>query len=183
MEQFASVRDLFKALKMPVHVMCGNHDWKSNEDRAAFEQMHGNEVNYTFDHNGWQFVALDSTHGLRAEVTIQKHTLDFSERTLPKIATDRPMVLLTHFPLGEKVPMRPANADLLLEQFKQHNLRAVFGGHHHGFTERTRGDIVLTTNRCCSFRRNNHDGTKEKGYFVCETKEAKVVREFVEVTV
>jgi hypothetical protein len=29
----------------------------------------------------------------------------------------------------------------------------------------------------------NHDGTKEKGYFVCQAKEGKVERKFVEVAV
>jgi len=26
---------------------------------------------------------------------------------------------------------------------------------------------MITTNRCCALKRNNHDGTKEKGCFVC----------------
>ena len=43
------------------------------------------------------------------------------------------------------------------------------------------GEVTLTTNRCCSFHVKNHDGTKEKGYFVCQAKAGKVERQFVEV--
>ena len=39
---------------------------------------------------------------------------------------------------------------------------------------------TVTTNRCCALKRNNHDGTKQKGYFVCEVMEGVLVRRFVE---
>jgi hypothetical protein len=42
---------------------------------------------------------------------------------------------------------------------------------------------VLTTNRCCSNSRNNHDGSPEKGYFLCHAKGGKVSHRFVEVKV
>jgi hypothetical protein len=69
----------------------------------------------------------------------------------------------------------------LLNRFKAYNLRAVFNGHFHSFTERDKGDYIITTNKCCSFRRNNHDGTPEKGFFVCKAKSGRIVREFIEV--
>jgi hypothetical protein len=50
-------------------------------------------------------------------------------------------------------------------------------------TQRTFGKTTLTTNRCCSFRRANHDGTKEKGFFLCRAKDGKIERKFVEVKV
>ena len=75
----------------------------------------------------------------------------------------------------------PHSADELLLRFKEHNLQAVFNGHFHGFTERKLGRVTLTTNKCCSISRENHDGTKEKGYFLCTAKDGKVTREFAEV--
>jgi hypothetical protein len=42
-------------------------------------------------------------------------------------------------------------------------------------------NTVFTTNKCCSISRGNHDGTKEKGYFLCRAKEGRIEREFVEV--
>ena len=69
----------------------------------------------------------------------------------------------------------------MLARFKEYNLRAVFNGHFHGFTARWFGRATVTTNRCCAISRENHDGTKEKGYFVCEAKDGNVIRTFVEV--
>jgi hypothetical protein len=74
-----------------------------------------------------------------------------------------------------------SNSSALLDRLKEFNIRAIFNGHFHGYTERTRGDWLITTNRCCARQRNNHDGTNEKGFFVCKAREVKVVREFVRV--
>jgi hypothetical protein len=108
------------------------------------------------------------------------HYLDQAAAAIP---ADRPVLLVTHFPLGPEVPMRVLNADDVLDRWKGRNLCAVINGHFHGFTERRLSATVLTTDRCCSFRRNNHDGTKEKGYFVCRAKDGQVTRTFVEVPV
>lgn len=58
---------------------------------------------------------------------------------------------------------------------------AVFNGHFHGFTENRHGGAVITTNRCCSISRGNHDGTTEKGYFLCTARDGAIRRKFVEV--
>ncbi len=78
-------------------------------------------------------------------------------------------------------PMRPLNANDLLERLLDFNLRSVFNGHFHSFTERHAGRSLITTNRCCAISRNNHDGTPEKGYFLCTAKDGQISREFVEV--
>jgi 3',5'-cyclic AMP phosphodiesterase CpdA len=180
-EQLNPVRDLFKTLGVPVHVVVGNHDWKTNTDRRPYEDAFPKSRNYTFDHGGWQFVGLDSSHGLRSKVAVQPGTLRWLDDNLDKLDKKRPMILFTHFPLGEKVPMRVTNPDAIGQRLKAYNLRAVFGGHHHGLTERKFRDVVLTTNRCCSLRARNHDGSKEKGYFLCTAKDGAVTRKFVEV--
>jgi hypothetical protein len=71
----------------------------------------------------------------------------------------------------------------VLERFRDFNLQAVYNGHFHGFTESKRAQTIVTTNRCCALKRNNHDGTKEKGYFVCTIKDGAIHREFVECKV
>ena len=115
------------------------------------------------------------------QTTIQPATLRWLDDLLPKLDPRRPTVVFTHFPLGPKVTHRPLNADEVLKRFKEHNLRAVFGGHFHGFTERKLRETILTTNRCCSLTKGNHDGTKEKGYFLCHAQDGRITRKFVEV--
>ena len=181
-EQIAAARDLFKGVGTPTYGVIGNHDYLAQDDRKPYEQIFPDRINYRFEHKGWQFLGLDSTQGqLGMNTKVQAPTLQWLDDTLPKVDKKRPMVVFTHFPLGPIVPSRPLNADDVLERFRDYNLQAVFCGHFHGFSERQVRQTVLTTNRCCSFFRGNHDGTKEKGYFVCAAKEGKITRQFVEV--
>lgn len=181
-EHLKAVRDVLNEAGMPTHVVIGNHDYATQTSRVAYEKVFPGKINYTFDHKGWQFVALDTTEGTRYEQTsIQEPTLQWVDAQLPKLDKKRPTVILTHFPLGAGVQYRPLNADTLLDKFREINLRAVFSGHFHGFTERTAREAVLTTNRCCALKRGNHDKTTEKGYFVCDAVEQTISRRFVQV--
>ena len=181
-DQLAAVKEVFAGLKAPVYAVPGNHDFTDQGERKAYDDLYPNRLNYAFDHGGWQFVALDTTEGTKYQnTTIAADTLKWLDGQLPKLDKKKPLVVFTHFPLAEGVRMRPKNADAVLKRLMPFNLRAVFGGHFHGFTEKTVGDAVLTTNRCCAFARGNHDGTKEKGYFLVTAKDGKLDRTYVEV--
>src|SRR3954447_13303758 len=180
--QLGAMRDLLKTLGMPTWCVIGNHDYVTLDERKPFEELFPDAFNYTFEHKRWQFVGLDTTQGRRATNTVvADSTLGWLKDNAPKLDGKRPTVLFTHFPLGFLVPGRPRNADAVLEPFFDLNLRAVFNGHFPGLTERRRWQATVTTDKCCSFHHANHDGTKEKGYFVCTTKEGKIGRSFVEV--
>jgi predicted MPP superfamily phosphohydrolase len=177
--QLEPIRAIFKTLGLPVYVVIGNHDYIGMDECKPFMDLFPTSVNYHFEHAGWQFVGLDSSHGMRPKVAVQPHTLRWLDDTLPRLDKKKPMVVFTHFPLGPLVIYRATNADQVLDRLKEFNLQAVYSGHFHGFTERHVRGTTLTTNRCCSFSRSNHDGTKEKGFFVCRAKDGKVERAFV----
>jgi hypothetical protein len=182
-QELGDMRDVLRSLKMDYHVVPGNHDYASDSDRSPWEALFPARINYSFRHRGWQFIGLDSTEGTKWQNTsIPGETFAWLSRELPRLEPAAPTVVFTHFPLGKKVPMRLLNADALLEQLKPFNLAAVFNGHHHGFTERTFGRAILTTNRCCAISRDNHDGTREKGYFLCSARDGAIDRQFIEVT-
>jgi hypothetical protein len=82
--------------------------------------------------------------------------------------------------LGDSVWARPLNADDLLERCYGLNLQAVFCGHFHGFTERPFRHSIITTDRCCARVRKNHDGSPEKGWFVCQAINGEIKRSFIE---
>lgn len=176
-----TVKDIFSALPGAMYPVIGNHDYVTQSDRHAYTQTFPLRVNYYIHHRGWQFVGLDTTDGLRYEKTdIQPATFEWLRDYLPRLNKRKPTVVFTHFPLGAGVNYRPSNADALLDRFRDFNLQAVFNGHYHSFTERQSAGVTITTNRCCALKRTNHDGTKEKGYFICEAKEGRVTRQFVE---
>jgi len=181
-DQLAGVCDVFKKLQMPVHKIIGNHDYLSDNNRQPFTDICGPELNYQFSHKGWQFVALDSTEGTHAYRTrIQPETFTWLDRNLPTMSKTRPTVLFTHFPLGKNIT-RPTNSDELLARFEPFQLREVFNGHWHGISESTWRDTPIVTDRCCSRLRENRDGSKEKGYFLCQADSGKVTKSFIPVT-
>lgn len=180
--ELGPMREVLQSFRLPFHAVIGNHDYVSNTDRSAWDKSFPRSLNYHFEHRGWQFIGLDSSDGTRSQNTkIQPATLSWLDDDLRKLDPAKPTVVFTHFPLGTLTPMRPLNANDLLERFRPFNLVAVFNGHFHGFTQRQAGRTTLTTNRCCAISRNNHDGTPEKGYFLCTASEGEIRREFVEV--
>ncbi len=182
--ELTSVLEAFQPLDLPVFPVLGNHDYLTQKDRSDYEKLFPTRLNYHFEHKGWLFAGLDTTQGLDSSYTrIQDPTLRWLDDHLPKLDQKSPLVLFTHFPLGAKVTNRPLNADALLERLRNHNLRGVFSGHYHAFTERRAGEVTLVTNRCCSVSRANHDGSKERGYFLCEARDGAITRTFVEVDI
>ena len=180
--ELGPMREVLCSLRMPVHAVIGNHDYISDTDRSDWDKLFPRSLNYHFEHRGWQFIGLDSSEGTRYQNTrIQPVTFRWLDDNLCKLDAARPTVVFTHFPLGAEVRMRPLNADDLLDRLRDFNLVAVFNGHFHGFTERQRGQTTLTTNRCCAISRDNHDGTTEKGYFLCTARDGQIHRECVEV--
>ena len=176
-----AVKSIFRDLRIPMYPVIGNHDYLTQTDRRGYVQTFPMRVNYYLRRRGWQFVGLDSSDGLRYDkIAIQDATFRWLDDYLPRLNPQQPTVLFTHFPLGLDVKYRPTNADAVLDRFRDFNLRAVFNGHYHSLTEHTRGDMIITTNRCCALKRDNHDKSKEKGYFLCTASPAGVTREFVE---
>lgn len=182
--QFAGALDAFKKLGIPLYSTPGNHDYATDTDRTTYDTLLPGQTNQVFTHRGWQFVGLDTSEGTKwGDTHIQPGTFEWLDANLLKLDKSAPTVIWTHFPLGTGVAHRPLNADALLEKLSVLNIRAAYSGHWHAFTEKTWHDAVFTTDRCCSRFRDNHDGTKEKGWFVCTVSGDKIDRRFVQVPV
>lgn len=180
-EHMENVHAIFRRLPGEMYPVLGNHDYLSPNDRRPYTETFRLRVNYYFHHRGWQFVGLDTTDGQRYEKTkVQPATFEWLRDYLPRLNPRKPTVLFTHFPLGAGVNYRPLNADAVLDHFREFNLQAVFNGHYHSLTERTHRGVLITTNRCCALKRTNHDASKQKGYFLCEARDGRVERTFVE---
>ncbi len=181
-EQLLGVKTAFQALKMPLYVVPGNHDYFADDDRKAYDELFPGQLNQVFAHRGWQIVGLDTSDGTRYENTkIQQPTFDWLDAQLPQLDKAKPTIIWTHFPLGEAVTYRPQNADELLKKLADFNIRAAFCGHWHGYSEKTWHDAVLLTDRCCARVRGNADGSPKKGWFVCTVKDNNLSRRFVEL--
>jgi 3',5'-cyclic AMP phosphodiesterase CpdA len=182
-EQFGGLKELFPLLKMPVHVTPGNHDAPvQGTSLELYEKFFPGTANYGFEHRGWQFFSLNSTESRAANNTkIPSGTLQWLDDNLKRFDPAKPTVISTHFPMGPGMIMRPTNADDLLERFAQFNLQHIFNGHWHGYSEMRFHGAPVTTDRCCSRTRSNHDGSPQKGWFVCQARDGKISRQFVSV--
>jgi 3',5'-cyclic AMP phosphodiesterase CpdA len=179
-EELQGMKAALELLGKPSYPVKGNHD-ASEGDRSWLQVFGPDRINYRFDHGGWTFLGLDTTDdGKSSNVAASQATIDWIKQALVEIPPERPLVALTHFPLGELVPMRLTNADDVLALFDGHNLKHVFSGHFHGLSDRKHNNVVLTTCRCLSFSRGNHDGSPQKGFYQCHVKGEELTYEFVE---
>lgn len=168
-DSLQAIRRLSSHAGMPFHPTPGNHDLDLSPIDGFYKEIFPNQRNYLVCHSGWQIVMIDSTEGTNYQnTTISPSTLDWLDKTLPTLDPLAPTILATHFPLASDVRMCPLNANAVLARFIGHNLRGVFGGHYHARTSSPRGDIRLLTNACVARVRDNHDGTREKGYLVVD---------------
>jgi len=178
----AAVKRLAATAGVPFYPVPGNHDNDLEETTRIYSEVFPGRLNYTWSEAGWQFVALDTTEGKKwDDVRVGAETMAWLKAELPKLDARKPTVLLTHFPLGAGVKMRPLNAETVLVAFVDFNLRGVFSGHHHGRVTVTRRGVELVTNVCCSRVGKNHDGSAAKGYFVVAgSADGTLTREWVE---
>ena len=180
--EFGMVREMLGAIGLPVHVTLGNHDVTEKGERTAYDKFFPGKRNYIVEHRGWQIVSADSVQDRGYENTkIPEGTLQWLGQALARIDRRKPLIVSTHFPLGAGMIRRPKNADDFLDCFRKHNVRAIFNGHWHGFGQMMFKDAIVSTDRCCSRYRSNHDGSKKKGWYVCEARQGTITRRFVPV--
>lgn len=183
-ESLAAIHDFFSELPYPFHAVPGNHDCDAEQSTRLYSEVFRSQLNYHFDHKGWQFVAFDSTEGNKWGGTmVQPGTLAWLDANLPRFDRAKPTIGFTHFPLSEaaRSDLTPLNAPEVLARFDDLNLRCMFNGHFHARTEARYGEAVVLTNACCSRMRDNHDGSLPEGYIVCTAHgDGRLDREFVE---
>jgi hypothetical protein len=166
-----------------LYTVPGNHDFISNDDRSGYDTVFPERLNYTFQHLGWQFLALDTTQGTQFDGTdISSTTFAWLDENLPKLDQKAPTFVFTHFPLGEGTVYRPRNADALIEHLLRLNVAWIHCGHWHGDSSRKAGPFTASTSRCCARLRENRDGSPLKGWHVYRAEaDGKLSRRFVAI--
>src|SRR5579872_3035255 len=84
--QLGAMRDHFKDAGLTMYVVIGNHDYLTDPtNRKRYEEFFPERINYHFEHQGWQFLGLDSTEGVKYKSTsILPETLKWLDEHLPK---------------------------------------------------------------------------------------------------
>src|SRR3954468_391909 len=140
--RMAEFKEIVSQLKAKtVRFMPGEHD-ASLDQGKAFKEFFG-ATNYTFDHKGVHFIALDNVSDPRA--AIGDDQLAWLAADLAQQKSDSPIVVLTHRPLFDLAPQWDwatrdgAKAVSLLMPYRN---VVVFYGHIHQEHHHTTGHIA-----------------------------------------
>jgi len=124
-----------------VHFMPGEHD-ASLDAGEAFKEFFG-ALNYTFDHRGIHFIAVDNVSDPKGAVGSKQ--LEWIAADLAKVDREAPVVVLTHRPLFDLYPQwdwATADGPRVIEILQGHRHVTVFYGHIHQENHHMTGDIA-----------------------------------------
>ena len=128
-EQLQLAREILDGLKLPCHVIPGNHDTKWSESGATdFPRIWKND-RFVFEHEGYTFIGLHQGplmkmgdgHWSPQDVRWLRQTL---ERMPDK---NRPLIFITHYPIDDGI----ANWFVVLDLLKRYNIQLILSGHVH----------------------------------------------------
>ncbi len=132
--QWDKYQEVIKAFQVPYYQIPGNHDMFSDEARKIYGQRFGASYS-SFDDGGCHFVLLDNTEegrwGYMGATQVEWLKADLKQTSA------RSVFVFLHFPVWEPERVAPAYYEfwqtMLQPLFKASRVRAVFGGHFHGY--------------------------------------------------
>jgi len=156
----------------------GNHDrfWACKKDDALYNEglfeKYINKSYYSFDHQGWHFIVLNTSNSV-----VDEKQIEWLENDLESIDAKTPIVVSTHVPfLSVYYPTlqgKYSNTDTfknfkdIWDMFKYKNLKLVLQGHMHLYEEiKVKGVQFITAGAVsASWWGGNYHGTEE-GYLL-----------------
>jgi 3',5'-cyclic AMP phosphodiesterase CpdA len=122
-------KTILDRLTIPYYITSGNHDSDNGHtDLTNFINIFGNNK-FVFQYAGFYFVGFPTGPvSVGSEGHISAQTLDFLKSEIHRIPSDKPIFLMTHYPLldGDVDNWRE-----LLTHLDNHKIVAVLNGHYH----------------------------------------------------
>jgi outer membrane protein assembly factor BamB/predicted phosphodiesterase len=128
-EQLRLAHEILQDVKIPCHVIPGNHDTKWSESGGTdFPQLWKDE-HFDFEYGGFRFIGMHEGplmkmgdgHWSPQDVRWLKETL----QAIPN--KKQPIIFVTHYPVDDGI----ANWFVVLDLLKQYNVQEVLCGHIH----------------------------------------------------
>jgi outer membrane protein assembly factor BamB/predicted phosphodiesterase len=128
-EQLQLARELLSEIRIPVHVVPGNHDTKWSESGATdFPRIFGDE-RFNFEFGGFRFIGMHEGPLMKmGDGFWSPQDLRWLTNTLQQLPDKaQPLIFMTHYPLDDGI----ANWFEVLDLLKQYNTQIVLVGHGH----------------------------------------------------
>lgn len=128
-EQLRRARQILSEIKIPVHVIPGNHDTKWSESGATdFPRIFGAD-RFHFEFGGYRFIGLHQGPLMKmGDGFWSPQDVRWLNQSLQQLPDkNQPLVFVTHYPLDDGI----ANWFEVLDRLKQHNTQVVLHGHGH----------------------------------------------------
>jgi predicted phosphodiesterase len=128
-EQFRLAKELLDGLRIPCHVLPGNHDTKWSESGATdFGRLWG-EDRFVFEHGGYRFIGMHQGPLMKmGDGHWAPQDVRWLEQTLKKLPDpNQPIIFITHYPVDDGI----ANWYVVLDLLKKYNTQVILCGHGH----------------------------------------------------
>jgi len=129
LEQLRLTKQILAELKIPCHLVPGNHDTKWSESGATdFARLFGAD-RFQFEHGGHLFIGVHQGPLMKmGDGHWAPQDVRWLEATLAKLSNqEQPIIFVTHYPLDEGI----ANWFVVLDLLKRYNTQVVLCGHGH----------------------------------------------------
>ena len=128
-EQLRLAKEILDGLKIPCHVVPGNHDTKWSESGATDFPRLWKEDRFVFNHGGFCFIGLHEGPIMKmADGHWAPQDVRWLQATLKNLPdTNQPIVFVTHYPIDNGID----NWYVVLELLKKYNTQVALCGHIH----------------------------------------------------
>ena len=128
LKEIKLAKEILSALTKPVHLIPGNHDTGWSESGGVdFTQQFGNDK-FTFDHNGFRFIACASGPYVRmSDGHIPRDATVWLENVLKNTPKEMPIVFINHYPIDNSLD----NWYEATDRIKKYNIQYAICGHGH----------------------------------------------------
>jgi outer membrane protein assembly factor BamB len=128
-EQLRLAKDLLDGLKIPSHVIPGNHDTKWSESGATDFARIWKEDRFVFEQDGYRFIGIHQGPLMKmGDGHWAPQDVRWLEETLKKLPDpNQPIIFVTHYPIDDGI----ANWYVVLDLLKKYNTQAILCGHGH----------------------------------------------------
>ena len=128
-EQLQLAKAVLDNLRVPYHIIPGNHDMKWSESGGTDFSRVWEADRFTFEHGGYRFIGLHQGPVLKmGDGHWAPQDVRWLEQTLRSLPDPRqPIIFVTHYPIDKGI----ANWYVVLDLLKRYNVQAVLCGHGH----------------------------------------------------